>query len=91
MTKTELIDRVAESAKMTRKDAGEAVSAVLEAITGALAKGDKVQLIGFGSFEVRQRSAREGHDPQDPKKIIKIPAKKVPVFRAGKALKDSVL
>lgn len=91
MTKTELIDRVAESAKMTRKDVGEAVSAVLEAITGALAKGDKVQLIGFGSFEVRQRSAREGHDPQDPKKIIKIPAKKVPVFRAGKALKDSVL
>ena len=91
MTKTDLIDKVAESAGMTKKDAGVAVGAVLETITDALVKGEKVQLIGFGSFEVRQRAAREGHDPQDPKKIIKIPAKKVPVFKAGKALKDSVL
>ena len=90
MTKTELIDKVAGSAGFTKKDAGVAVSAVLDAITGALAEGDKVQLIGFGSFEVKQRAARDGHDPQDPKKIIKIPAKKVPVFKAGKALKDSV-
>ena len=91
MTKTELIDKVAESAGMTKKDAGVAVSAVIEAITEALVAGDKVQLIGFGSFEVRHRAAREGHDPQDPKKVIKIPAKKVPVFKAGKALKESVL
>lgn len=91
MTKTDLIDRVAESARMTKKDAGVAVAAVLESITDALRKGDKVQLIGFGSFEVRHRAAREGHDPQDPKKVIKIPARKVPVFKAGKGLKDSVL
>ncbi|MDR3231747.1 MAG: HU family DNA-binding protein [Synergistaceae bacterium] len=91
MTKTELIDKVAESAGMTKKDAGAAVTAVFEAITGALVGGDKVQLIGFGSFEVRDRAARDGHDPQDPKKVIHIPARKVPVFKAGKALKDSVL
>ena len=91
MTKTELIDKVAESAKMTKKDAGVAVGAVFDVISNALAKGDKVQLIGFGSFEVRQRAAREGHDPQDPKKVIHIPAKKVPVFKPGKALKDSVI
>jgi DNA-binding protein HU-beta len=91
MTKTELIDKVAESAGITKKDAGVAISAVFEAITGALAGGDRVQLIGFGSFEVRSRAARDGHDPQDPTKVIHIPAKKVPVFKAGKALKDSVL
>jgi DNA-binding protein HU-beta len=78
-------------AGLTKKDAGAAVGAVFEAISGALAEGEKVQLIGFGSFEVRLRAAREGHDPQDPKKIIHIPEKKVPVFKAGKALKDSVL
>ena len=91
MTKTELIDKVAESAKMTKKDASGVVGAVFDAISDALVKGDKVQLIGFGSFEIRQRQARTGHDPQDPKKVIQIPAKKVPVFKPGKALKDSVL
>ncbi|MDR1378819.1 MAG: HU family DNA-binding protein [Synergistaceae bacterium] len=91
MTKTDLIDKVAESAGITKKDAGAAVGAVFDVITNALALGDKVQLIGFGSFEVRLRSAREGHDPQDPKKIIHIPEKKVPVFKAGKVLKDSVV
>ena len=91
MTKTDLIDKVAESAEMTKKDAAVAVGAVFDAITDSLAKGEKVQLIGFGSFEVRERAAREGHAPQDPKKVIHIPAKKVPVFKAGKALKESVL
>jgi len=91
MTKTDLIDKVAESAEIKKKDAAVAVGAVFDAITDALAKGDKVQLIGFGSFEVRERAARVGHAPQDPKKIINIPAKKVPVFKAGKALKESVL
>ncbi|MDR1874684.1 MAG: HU family DNA-binding protein [Synergistaceae bacterium] len=91
MTKTELIDKVAESAGLTKKDTGAAVTAVFDVITKALADGDKVQVIGFGSFEVRDRAARDGHDPQDPTKIIHIPAKKVPVFKAGKALKDSVL
>ena len=90
MTKTELIDKVAELAKITKKDAGVAVASVFDAITDALANGDKVQLIGFGSFEVRLRAARDGHDPQDPKKVIHIPEKKVPVFKPGKALKDSV-
>ena len=91
MTKTELIDQVAVSAGITKKDAGAAVGAVIDSITRALVGGDKVQLIGFGSFEVRTRAARDGHDPQDPKKVIRIPEKKVPVFKAGKALKESVL
>ena len=91
MTKTELIDQVARSASITKKDAAAAVGAVIDSITQALVNGEKVQLIGFGSFEVRTRAARDGHDPQDPKRIIRIPEKKVPVFKAGKALKESVL
>ena len=91
MTKTELIDRVAQSAGTTKKEAAVAVGAVIDSITQALVNGEKVQLIGFGSFEVRTRAARDGHDPQDPKRIIRIPEKRVPVFKAGKALKESVL
>lgn len=91
MTKTDLIDKVAETAELTKKDAGAAVGAFIDAVMDALVKGDKVQIIGFGTFEVRQRAARDGHDPQNPNKVIKIPAKKVPVFKAGKLLKDKVL
>ncbi|MDR2528007.1 MAG: HU family DNA-binding protein [Synergistaceae bacterium] len=91
MTKTDLIDKVAETAALTKKDAGAAVGAFIDVVTDALVKGDKVQIMGFGAFEVRQRAARDGHDPQDPSKVIKIPAKKVPVFKAGKLLKDKVL
>ncbi len=88
MTKADLINAVAKSVDgLTKKKAGEAVDALFEAVKTTLGKGGKVQVVGFGTFEVRKRAARQGRNPQDPKKIIKIPAKKVPVFRAGKALK----
>lgn len=89
MTKTELIDNVAAQTNLTKKDSGKAVDAVVAAISGALSKGEKVTLVGFGSFEVRKREARQGRNPQNGKPIS-IPARKVPVFRAGKALKDAV-
>lgn len=90
MNKTELIGAVAEKALMTKKDAEKAVNAVLASVQDALAKGDKVQLVGFGTFEVRQRAARTGRNPQTGKEI-KIAATKVPAFRPGKALKDAVV
>lgn len=89
MNKTDLINAVAEQADLTKKEAGLAVDAVFEAIQTSLAKGEKVQLIGFGNFEVRERAARKGRNPQTGKKID-IPASKVPAFKAGKALKDAV-
>ena len=89
MTKTELIDKIAQKTKLTKKDTGKALDAVLESISSALTKGDKVTLVGFGSFEVRKREARKGRNPQNGKEI-KIPARKVPAFRAGKALKEAV-
>ena len=91
MTKTDLIDKAAELSGLTKKDTARALGAMLSEITVALSKGDKVALIGFGSFEVRERSARVGHSPNEPGKIIEIPAKKVPVFRPGKDLKKKVL
>ncbi|MGP1413316.1 HU family DNA-binding protein [Pyramidobacter piscolens] len=90
MTKNDLINEVAANAGMSKKAAGEAISATFAAIEKALAKGDRVQLVGFGTFEVRKRAARVGRNPQDPKKTIQIPAKQVPVFRAGKGLKEQV-
>lgn len=89
MTKADLIEKVAKETKLTKKDSDQAIDAVVKAISGALAKGDKVTLVGFGSFEVRKRAARQGRNPQTGK-AINIPARKVPVFRAGKALKDAV-
>lgn len=89
MNKSELIDAVASKSDFTKKDSATAVSAVIDSITEALIKGDKVQLVGFGTFEVRSRSARTGLNPQT-KQAIKIPATKVPAFKAGKALKDVV-
>jgi len=89
MTKADLITAVAQKAELTKKDADAAISAFIEAITETLKKGDKVQLVGFGSFEVRTRAAREGVNPQTQAKI-KIPASKVPAFKAGKALKDAI-
>ena len=89
MTKADLIDKVAKDTKLTKKDSDQAIDAIVEAISGALAKGDKVTLVGFGSFEVRKRAARQGRNPQTGK-AINIPARKVPVFKAGKALKDAV-
>lgn len=89
MNKTELIAEVAAKANITKKDADAAVNAIVGAITDALVKGDKVQLVGFGTFEVRTRGARTGRDPRTSK-VIQIPASKAPAFKAGKALKDSV-
>lgn len=89
MNKTELISAVAENAGLSKKDATAAVSAVFEEITNALVKGDKVQLIGFGNFEVRERAARTGRNPLTGEEL-NIAASKVPAFKAGKALKDAV-
>jgi len=89
MNKTELIASVAEKAGITKKDADKAVSAVFSSIEEALAAGDKVQVIGFGTFDITTRKAREGINPSTRTKI-QIPASKAPVFKAGKALKDTV-
>lgn len=89
MTKAELVSAIAEKTEFTKKDSEIALAAVLESITAALKKGDKVALVGFGTFEVRARAARTGINPQTKKKI-KIPAAKVPAFKAGKALKEAV-
>jgi DNA-binding protein HU-beta len=89
MNKTDLTNLVAEAAGISKKDAGNAVDATFQSIQDALAKGEKVQLIGFGTFEVRERAARNGRNPQTGAEIA-IPASKVPAFKAGKVLKDSV-
>lgn len=89
MNKTELVASVAEKAGMTKKDAEKAVNALFESIEEVLAKSDKVQLIGFGTFETRERAARKGRNPQTGKEID-IPASKTPVFKAGKGLKDAI-
>lgn len=89
MTKAELVSAIAEKTELTKKDSEKALAAVIDSITEALKKGDKVALVGFGTFEVRARAARQGINPQTKKKI-KIPATKVPAFKAGKALKEAV-
>ncbi len=89
MNKSDLIAAMAAKTGETKKNAEAAVNAFTEVITEALVKGEKVQLVGFGSFEVRNRAARKGRNPQT-KVEIKIPASKAPVFKAGKALKDLV-
>lgn len=89
MNKTELIAAIAEKADASKKDVEKIVSATFDVITEAMAKGDKVALVGFGNFEVRERAEREGKNPQTGDKI-KIAACKVPAFKAGKALKDAV-
>ena len=89
MNKTELINAVAESAKLSKKDAKAAVEATFATIEEALKKGDKVQLIGFGTFEVREQAARMGKNPQTGA-AVEIAACKKPAFKAGKALKDVV-
>ena len=89
MNKSELIAAIAAKTGSTKKDAEATLNAFVEVVTETLTKGDKVQLVGFGSFEVRKRAARKGRNPQT-KEEIKIPASKSPVFKAGKALKDLV-
>ena len=89
LTKQNLIDAVADNTGLTKKQSGAALNAVLDTIQGALANGDSVGLIGFGTFEVRERAARDGRNPQTGAPI-KIPAKSVPAFKAGKKLKDAI-
>ena len=89
MNKAELVAAVAEKTALSKKDSEKAVNAAFEAITAALVAGDKVQLVGFGSFETKERNARIGRNPRT-KEEIEIPASRVPAFKAGKALKDAV-
>lgn len=89
MNKTELIAEIAGKSGLSKKDAEKALTAVVDTITEAIVKGDKVQLVGFGSFESKSREARMGRNPKT-KEAIEIPATRVPVFKAGKALKDVV-
>ncbi len=89
MNKAELIAATAEKAGLSKKDAEKAVNAAVDAITEALIAGDKVQLVGFGAFDVKERAARVGRNPKTGKEI-NIPASKIPQFKAGKALKDAV-
>ncbi len=89
MNKTELIAEIAGKSGLSKKDAEKALTAVVDTITEAIVKGDKVQLVGFGSFETKSREARMGRNPKT-KEAIEIPATRVPVFKAGKALKDVV-
>ena len=89
MNKTELITLAAQNAGMARKDAERVINAAIDAVTAALVNGDKVQLSGFGSFEVKDREARMGRNPHT-KEAVEIPATNVPVFKASKALRDIV-
>ena len=89
MNKTELITAIAENSGLSKKDSEKALNATFDAITKALKEGDKVQVIGFGSFEVKNRAARMGRNPKT-RETMEIPASKCPVFKAGKALKDEV-
>lgn len=89
MNKTDLINKVAELTELSKKDATKAVDAVFDAISEALQNGDKVQLVGFGNFEVRERSARKGRNPQTGEPI-EIAASKTPAFKPGKSLKEMI-
>ena len=89
LNKTELIASVAENSGLSKKDAEKAVNSLIDSVVCALKKGEKVQLVGFGNFEVRERAARNGINPLT-KQPMQFPATKVPVFKAGKTLKDSV-
>jgi len=89
MNKTELINAIAAKSGLSKKDSEKALTATIDAVSGALQSGDKVQLVGFGIFDVKNRAARIGRNPKT-KEPINIPATKTPVFKAGKALKDAV-
>lgn len=89
MNKSDLVDRVASATDLAKTKAGDAVDAVLDEITKALRRGDRVQLTGFGTFEVRDRKARKARNPQTGEPI-QVPASKAPAFKAGKSLKDAV-
>lgn len=89
MNKAELVAAIAEKTELSKKDSEKALKAFIDVVTDELAKGEKIQLVGFGTFEVAERAAREGRNPQSGE-VMKIPASKAPKFKAGKALKDII-
>ena len=90
MNKAELLLSIAEKSKLSKVESKRALNAFIQTVKQTLAKGNKVQLVGFGTFEARERKAREGRNPRNPKEVIKIPASMAPVFKAGKSLKEAV-
>lgn len=90
MNKAELVSKMAEKSGLTKKEAEAALNAFMSSVQDALVNNEKVQLVGFGTFETRERAARQGRNPRDPEQIIDIPASKAPVFKAGKGLKDRI-
>lgn len=90
MTKAELVEYVREKTGLRKVDVANAVVALLDGVKETLKKGEKVQIVGFGTFEVRKRSARQGRNPRDVSKVVEIPEKTVPVFKAGKLLREAV-
>ncbi len=90
MNKAELLTNMAERSGLTKAESEKALNAFIDTVTEALTDGEKVQLVGFGSFESRPRKAREGRNPRNPEEVIQIPASVAPVFRAGKTLKEAV-
>lgn len=90
MNKQELVSAMAEKSELTKKDTEAALNAFMESVEEALVSGDKIQLVGFGTFETRNRAARQGRNPKNPEQVIEIPASKAPAFKAGKKLKEAV-
>ena len=90
MNKSDLLVNISEKSGLKKSDAERALNAFIETVTESLIEGDKVQLVGFGTFEVRDRKAREGRNPRKPEEVIQIPASKAPLFKAGKTLKEAV-
>lgn len=90
MNKTELVTKMAEKSELTKKEAEAALNAFIKSVEEALVAGDKVQLVGFGTFETRERAARTARNPKNPEQIIEVPASKAPAFKAGKGLKDLI-
>ncbi len=90
MNKAELVANIAEKSGLKKKDAEAALNAFMSTVEESLCKDEKVQLVGFGTFDVRQRKARKGRNPRNPEKVLDIPASKAPVFKAGKALKELI-
>jgi DNA-binding protein HU-beta len=90
MNKSELLMNMSEKSGLKKIESEKALNAFIETVTEALSNGEKVQLVGFGTFETRDRKAREGRNPRKPDEVIKIPASKAPVFKAGKTLKEAV-
>jgi DNA-binding protein HU-beta len=90
MNKQQLVASMAEKSQLTKKDAEAALNAFMATVQEVLVAGDKIQLVGFGTFETRERAARTGRNPRNPQEVINIPASKAPVFKAGKAMKEAV-